>query len=223
MLPQVWPWTIRKGSELPQEFVKYLSDPELAGDTLGGQVHWSAMARPVGITAGGLFLCMWVLSAGGGQLPGLGGIAALAMLGLVGWLAFRYWEWSRNLIFITGKRVITVTGIFTRNVAMLPLGKLTDMNYTRSPMGYLLGYGSFRMETAGQNQAIEMLRRIPDPDASYRHVQNLLFGRGTTDVILLDVKTQKPINVNWEGQIEHTTHGDRIRQRDDDEDLWGPY
>jgi hypothetical protein len=81
-----------------------------------------------------------------------------------------------------------VTGVFTRNVAMLPLSKLTDMDYKRTIPGYLLGYGSFRLETAGQNQAVELLRKIPEPGGTYRHVQNLIFGRGNQDVILIDVK-----------------------------------
>ena len=194
-LPQPWPWTVRKGRELPSEFQRYLSDPELNGDALGGQIHWSIMIEPVLTTAGGLFLCFLMLTQLSGNLAGLGLLVTGVVVFLVGRLGFYYWEWTRNLIFITGKRVITVTGIFTRNVAMLPLGKLTDMNYIRGPLGYLLGYGQFRMETAGQNQAVEMLRSIPNPDASYRHVQYLLFGRGTTDVILLDVKTDKPVTV----------------------------
>ncbi|MBL8932723.1 MAG: PH domain-containing protein [Kineosporiaceae bacterium] len=220
MLPQAWPWEIRKGRELPSEFMRYLSDPELNGDALGGQVHWSVMVEPVLTTAGGLFLCFLMLTQMSGSLAGIGVIVLLAVLFLLGRLGYRYWEWTRNLIFITGKRVITVTGIFTRNVAMLPLGKLTDMNYKRTPVGYLLGYGQFRMETAGQNQAVEMLKHIPDPDASYRHVQNLLFGRGTTDVILLDVKTDKPVNVNWKGRFRKTATGGDLEQDGGKVDKW---
>ncbi|MBK6872756.1 MAG: PH domain-containing protein [Kineosporiaceae bacterium] len=227
-LPQPWPWTVRKGRELPSEFQRYLSDPELNGEALGGQAHWTVMIQPILTTAGGLFLCFLLLTQlSGDRLAGLGFLVTLAVLLLVGRLAFHYWEWTRNLVFITGKRVITVTGIFTRNVAMLPLGKLTDMNYIRGPIGYLLGFGQFRMETAGQNQAVEMLRHIPNPDASYRHVQNLLFGRGTTDVILLDVKTDKPVTVRQERPFKVRFRG-RTRPKgagvefetDDDPDDW---
>lgn len=193
-LPQAWPWKVRKCQELPHEFMRYLSDPELNGEALGGQVHWSTMFEPMVTTVLGLFVCLFVATQAP-DLPGLGGIVVLGMLFLLLRLAWHWYEWTRNLIFITGKRVITVTGIFTRNVAMLPLSKLTDMNYIRTPLGYMLGYGSFRMETAGQNQAVEMLRHVPDSDDSYRYVQNLIFGRGTTDVILLDVKTDKPVTV----------------------------
>lgn len=207
MLPQMWPWEVRKGSQLPDEFLRYLSDPEMNADALGGQIHWSSMLEPVITTAGGLFLCFLVISQMPAELAGAGGILILVMLFLIGRLAFKYWQWNRDLVFITTKRVITVTGVFTRNVAMLPLGKLTDMNYKRTILGMILQYGSFRLETAGQSQAVEMLGRIPNPDASYRHLQNLLFGRGTTDVILVDVKTEKKVNVNWRGRIFPGTGG----------------
>lgn len=212
-LPQPWPWTERKGRDLPDEFMKYLSDPELNGTALGGQEHWSIMLEPVVTTGIGLFVSLLVLTQLPADLAGLGSIVILVILFLLGRLAWRYFEWTRNLIFITGKRVITVTGIFTRNVAMLPLGKLTDMNYIRTPLGYILGYGSFRMETAGQNQAVEMLQHVPYPDDSYRYVQNLIFGRGTTDVILLDVKTEKPVNVRWTDRFRRTPTGDFEQER----------
>jgi hypothetical protein len=123
-------------------------------------------------------------------------------------------------VFITTKRVITVSGIITRRVNMMPLSKMTDMNYTRTPMGLILGYGSFRLESAGQNQAIELLGRIPDPDDSYRYVQNLLFGRGTTDVILVDVKTDKKVNVNWRGRIFPSARGGGASLEPADDEEW---
>lgn len=273
-LPQPWAWDRRTGSELPDEFLRFLSDPELNGPALGGQIHWSVMLQPVLTAAAGLFICFLTIS----ELPDLSPLAtlliallaaqlvyrlsrwwrrntslvtrALAVLTgilafifsflvlttgpegfrffdvvviiviyLIGDLAFNYYLWYRELVFITTKRVITVTGIINRNVAMMPLSKLTDMNYTRTPAGLLLGYGSFRFETAGQNQALELLGRIPDPDASYRYVQNLLFGRGTTDVVLVDVKTEKKVNVNWRGRLFPTgrSGGATLEPAEDDE------
>lgn len=218
-LPQPWHWDRRKGSELPDEFLRYLSDPELNGPTLGGQVHWSTMIEPVFTSATGLFVCFWLISVLPSNMVIIGDILVLVILYLVGRLALKYYLWYRELVFITTKRVISVTGIFNRNVAMMPLSKLTDMNYTRTPTSLLLGYGSFRFETAGQNQALELLGRIPDPDASYRYVQNLLFGRGTTDVILVDVKTDKKVNVNWRGRLFPGQRGGATLESTD-EDEW---
>lgn len=200
-LPQPWVWDKRQGRDLPSEFLRYLSDPELNNPALGGQIHWSVMLEPFTTTVLGLFGCFWLINVLPPELALVGQLTILAILYLLGRLALKYYLWYRELVFITTKRVITVSGIITRRVNMMPLSKLTDMNYTRTPMGLILGYGSFRFESAGQNQAIELLGRIPDPDDSYRYVQNLLFGRGTTDVILVDVKTDKKVNVNWRGRI----------------------
>ncbi len=216
-LPQPWAWDQRRGSELPDEFFNYLADPELNGPTLGGQIHWSAMIEPVVTTTVGLFTGFWLISVLPRDTVLFGELVILAMLYLLGRLAVKYYLWYRELVFITTKRVISVTGIFNRNVAMMPLSKLTDMNYTRTPVGLLLGYGSFRFETAGQNQALELLGRIPDPDDSYRYVQNLLFSRGTTDVVLVDVKTEKKVNVNWRGRIFPSGRGHSLEPSDEDD------
>ncbi len=217
LLPHPWAWDKRNGRDLPKEFLRYLSDPELDFPAVGGQVHWSVMIQPILTTAGGLFVCFWLISLLPPDVPLVGELLVLVILYLIGRLAVKYFLWYRELVFITRKRVITVTGIVNRYVAMMPLAKLTDMGYMRTPMGMLLGYGSFRFESAGQNQALEKLDRIPDPDASYRFIQNLLFGRGTTDVILVDVKTEKKVNVNWRGRLFQSGQGARLESSDDEE------
>jgi membrane protein YdbS with pleckstrin-like domain len=219
-LPQPWAWDKRQGRNLPPEFLRYLSDPELNNPALGGQIHWSVMIEPVFTTVAGLFICFWLISILPSDVVILGELLVLAILLLIGRLALKYYLWYRELVFITTKRVITVSGIITRRVNMMPLGKLTDMNYTRTPMGMILGYGSFRFESAGQNQAIELLGRIPNPDDSYRYVQNLLFGRGTTDVILVDVKTDKKVNVNWRGRIFPSGKGGGASLEPADDEEW---
>ena len=41
----------------------------------------------------------------------------------------------------TDKRLIMTYGLLTHKVAMMPLRKVTDMNYGRSLLGRMLGYG----------------------------------------------------------------------------------
>ena len=55
-------------------------------------------------------------------------------------------------------------GILTRKVAMIPLIKVTDMRYDRPPIGQILGYGSFVLESAGQDQAFRVVHFVPHPD-----------------------------------------------------------
>ncbi len=212
-----WKWDRRPGSKLPKEFQRYLSDPEVLGMSLGGRIHWSVMVEPTATMLLGVLISLWMFASAPPGAENIGNVAFILLVIVSLRWVFKYYLWNRELIFITGKRVITVTGIINRSVAMMPLSKLTDMNYTRTPWGMLLGYGTFRMESAGQNQAIEMLRRIPKPDESYRYVQNLLFGRGTTDVVLVDVKTEKPVTTKMRERMFPTREGGfRIEPADED-------
>lgn len=202
-----YPWTVHKGRELPKEFKRFLSDPELNAEALGGHVHWTVLAEPLGVTLAGLAACFGIITFAPADAAALSSFATLGITALLLYFAWHFIEWRRDLIFITNKRVITVTGVIARNVAMMPLNKMTDMSYVQSIPGIILGYGRFRLETAGQNQAVEMLRRVPEPDFTYRYIQNLVFGRGTTDVILVDVKTDKKVNVNWRGKVVPSSPG----------------
>jgi hypothetical protein len=61
-------------------------------------------------------------------------------------------------------------GLVTQQVGMMPLAKVTDMSYNRSPAGRLLGYGTFVMESAGQDQALHRVRWVARPDQTYRAI-----------------------------------------------------
>ena len=59
----------------------------------------------------------------------------------------------------------------------MPMTKLTDMSYKRSTIGVLLGYGTFVLESAGQDQALSRIDFVPRPDQLFREISELLFGR----------------------------------------------
>ena len=74
-----------------------------------------------------------------------------------------------------GKRVMLIEGIVTRKVAMMPLARVTDMAYQQSPLGRVLNYGTFVLESAGQDQALSTIEFVPDPDILYRRINEVLF------------------------------------------------
>jgi hypothetical protein len=57
--------------------------------------------------------------------------------------------------------------------------KVTDLTYQQSPLGRILNYGSFILESAGQQQALSRVDFLPQPAKRYQQVSGLLFG---TDV-----------------------------------------
>jgi Bacterial PH domain len=85
-------------------------------------------------------------------------------------------DWWVEKLVVTDKRVLLVTGIVTRKVAIMPLIKVTDLTYNRSSLGLMLGYGEFVVETAGQDQALSRVNYIPTPEKLYIQISQLLFG-----------------------------------------------
>jgi membrane protein YdbS with pleckstrin-like domain len=89
---------------------------------------------------------------------------------VVVWVAWKVADWWFDRFILTNKRVMVVSGIFTRNVAMMPLLRVTDMKYVQSPLGRLLRYGNFELESAGQDQALRNIKNLPDPNELYLRI-----------------------------------------------------
>ena len=84
-------------------------------------------------------------------------------------------NWAVDYFVVTSHRVIQTSGLLSRKVAMMPLVKVTDMTFERSALGRLLGYGTFILESAGQDQALSRVDHIPYPEQLYLEVCSLIF------------------------------------------------
>jgi uncharacterized membrane protein YdbT with pleckstrin-like domain len=84
-------------------------------------------------------------------------------------------NWAVDYFVVTSHRFILTTGLLNRKVAMMPLAKVTDMTFQRSFLGRILGYGTFILESAGQDQALSTVDFIPYPEQLYLEVCSLLF------------------------------------------------
>ena len=93
-----------------------------------------------------------------------------SMRGAVSWVLWDVAEWYYDRFILTNKRVMLVEGIVARRVAMMPLARVTDMKYTQSPLGRVLGYGLFEIESAGQDQALRNVANLPNPTDLYLQV-----------------------------------------------------
>jgi hypothetical protein len=90
--------------------------------------------------------------------------------------AWKIADWYNETLVVTDKRLLLLTGIFYRNVAIMPLVKVTDLTYHRSASGMTFGYGKFIVESAGQDQALSTIDYVPHPDRLYQQISDLLFG-----------------------------------------------
>ena len=103
-------------------------------------------------------------------------VGFVLLVGALGYLALRVGEWWMRHFIVTNRRVLLTSGIIVRTVALLPLRRITDLTWEETFFGQILGYGSFRFESAGQDQALRHLTYMPDAQRRYRQVSELLFG-----------------------------------------------
>jgi len=97
-------------------------------------------------------------------------ILVLIWIAVIGWVLWDVAEWYYDRFILTNKRVMLIEGIVSRRVAMMPLIKVTDMKYTQTPLGRVLGYGLFEIESAGQEQAMRKVTNLPNPTDLYLQV-----------------------------------------------------
>lgn len=143
--------------------------------------HWAAVAG-----AGGRYLLavlgsLMVLGLAGQTTPGAL-VGGLGLLVATTWFGWRVGDWWVERFTVTDRRVLLVSGLLTRRVAIMPLRKVTDITYERTVLGRLLGYGAFVMESAGQHQALSRIDYLPDPESRYRQMSQLLFGSARSSV-----------------------------------------
>lgn len=141
-----------------------------------GRKHWAAIAEPVATGVLSFFLFMGVIWQNERQHGEDLGFLMVLWLFIAGRSVFHFVEWWFGWFGSTQRRLVLQTGIIVHKFAMMPLEKVTDMNYTRSPMGQLLGYGQLVMESAGQDQALREVRFVRHPDQTYLVLISTMFG-----------------------------------------------
>ncbi|MFY1700312.1 PH domain-containing protein [Micromonospora sp. WMMA1923] len=133
--------------------------------------HWIHLTTPVLIGVGATFILGYLSGFLAGQdVSALTTVAVLLWFAVMGWVAWRVADWWYDRFILTNKRVMVVNGIITRKVAMMPLARVTDMKYEQSPTGRAFNYGTFVLESAGQDQALREIKNLPNPNELYLRV-----------------------------------------------------
>lgn len=104
------------------------------------------------------------------SFKGLWVFAVVIWAVIMGWIAWKVADWYFDRFILTNKRLMLVNGLITRRVAMMPLIKVTDMKYEQSPLGRMLNYGTFVLESAGQDQALSKVDHMPNPNELYLRI-----------------------------------------------------
>jgi membrane protein YdbS with pleckstrin-like domain len=99
----------------------------------------------------------------------------LIILASLVYYGLRVAEWWMRHFIVSTRRVLLTSGVIVRTVTLLPLRRITDLTWKETLLGQVLGYGTFRFESAGQQQALSEITFLPGADVLYRRVSALLF------------------------------------------------
>jgi membrane protein YdbS with pleckstrin-like domain len=166
----------RRFPNLPAELEQYLFDTENVQFRV--TISWLRLWKPATLTLAGTILCALIVANSGtvrGSLQAQFWLAVVLFWSPLSWLVWEYLDWKLEYFIVTDRRLMLVHGVVNRDVAIMPLGKVTDMLYRRSPVGKALGYGTFIFESAGQDQALSQVPWVRDPDKRYRDISALIF------------------------------------------------
>ncbi|WP_418277954.1 PH domain-containing protein [Isoptericola jiangsuensis] len=156
-----------KGFRTPRSLRRYILDGERIA--VATRLHWARLLEPLITTFAVTVIAAWLhASSGSGWFWVLWLVAA-------GRLAYRWLQWYVEWFVATDKRLVLAYGVIVQKVAMMPLMKVTDMGYSRTPLGQVIGYGRFTMESAGQDQALRQIDYVPTPDRTYRTLCDTMF------------------------------------------------
>ncbi|MCW2699282.1 MAG: uncharacterized protein JWQ45_817 [Blastococcus sp.] len=162
--------------ELPtrarKDVQKYLLPEERA--VVATRRHWAVLIEPT-------FKFLPVFLAGGwlllfdpdNRVTSSAGLTVI--VAALGYYGLRVGEWWMRHFIVSTRRVLLTSGVVVRTVTLLPLRRITDLTWKETLLGQLLGYGTFRFESAGQQQALSEITFLPGADVLYRRVSSLLF------------------------------------------------
>jgi uncharacterized membrane protein YdbT with pleckstrin-like domain len=163
---------ITAGASAPNSVNKYLLPHEHQVITV--RRHPAILLGPVTFTVTGLILA--AVLTGFARHNGTAVLLIwLLWLILLGYLLVEAIEWMDSYFVVTSHRMLLTSGLTTRKVAMMPLVKVTDMTFQRNAQGRVLGYGTFILESAGQDQAFRVVDYLPYPEQLYLEVCGLIF------------------------------------------------
>ncbi|GEM_PF-3668786 len=111
-------------------------------------------------------------------------IVAAIIIGAVLLAALRVLGWYLGRFVITNKRLMSTEGVFFRRVSMIPLLRVTDMRYVQSPLGRLLNYGTFRLESASRRNALRKIVDLPNPNQLYLRLVEEMYEPAAVDARL---------------------------------------
>ena len=151
---------------------KYLLPAERA--VVATRRHWAVLIEPTFKFLPVFLIGGWlVLFDPSNRISSAAGL--IVLVGALAYYGLRVAEWWMRHFIVSTRRVLLTSGVVVRTVTLLPLRRITDLTWKETLLGQVLGYGTFRFESAGQQQALSEITFLPGADVLYRRVSGLLF------------------------------------------------
>lgn len=131
--------------------------------------HWVVYVVPA-IKAGVALALLSVTAITRADLAWLPFALGVLLLVHAGWQALGQ---HMDRFVITNMRVFRVHGVFSRQLATMPLSRILDITVNKPLHGRLLGFGHFCFESAAQEQGLRDIRhvgRVDERDLSIQRV-----------------------------------------------------
>lgn len=138
--------------------------------------HWKSLVGPAALLVVLAGLASYAVTAmPAGSLQGwarLGVLVAAALL--LGWFVLRPWlRWSTTHFVFTTHRVLIRRGVLARHGRDIPLSRINDVTFARSPVGRLIGCGTLIVESGGERGQL-VLADVPAVEEVQRELYRLV-------------------------------------------------
>ena len=137
--------------------------------------HWAKVAEPVASAVAGLFVVLALDYFLAATLGPLINVLWWAWFFLVARAIWKWFEWRRNWLVGTDKRIMVNYGLIHQGVSMFSLSRVPDLTYSRSSLGQILGYGELERESTGDRQTLHKVRFVEHPHATYTAICAAIF------------------------------------------------
>jgi len=125
--------------------------------------HWKTLVAPVAaafVIVAALLVGEVLIPAGRGAAIERLAAAVVAVVLLMWWLTYPLLKWRTTRYELTTRRMRLRTGVVARNGSDIPLSRITDVSFRKSPLDRLLGCGTLVVESAGEHAEI-VLPQVP--------------------------------------------------------------
>jgi len=86
------------------------------------------------------------------------------------WLAGKTINWLVSYYIVTSDRILVISGVLAHDVAMIPFAQLININFERSEVGRLFGYGSIILDVDDQVVPVWKIKFMPYPEQLYLEI-----------------------------------------------------